>query len=680
MLPGPIATAETLIWAALLHSVWLGLAAASIAALCGSLVPPSSHRVRRAIALAGLGMVAIGSPGVALVQRIAPRAAPPLEAHHGVVLHASAVRASGPPSAASASAPRSIAQASPIAEFGWFRAIQETAKGLQVVRPYLMVLWAFGAGVSLAALVVGTLRLRRVRGDGVLAEHLDTQVRALARRLRLRRIPDVRVHPGVPEPCLAGFIQPLILLPERWLARATDDVVMAVLAHEAAHARRLDHAANVAQRLSEICLFFHPCVHWLSRLARREAEYAADALAVRVTRDPLALARALESVACFRSSASRPPAFGVAVGGDRPALLPRIQELLGMKPPRPRLALWPFAALPAAVAAAIVSIPVAAAQDAPSGDQPRLIKPAEAPTSNAPPNVLPAGMSQEERLRLVNTDPRKLSPEEREKLNTLDQISYQVRFLEVTDAGWKRLEEALSKPRDAAKPAGGWLVKTADLETALRRMPQAYAAREIMAPKVTAYEGASVHLHFGNVAPDDQDGSGLTMVTGGLELSLSRKELSRLAKESRENGNTLLLDGLKAGFDLRISGLREPDKRGLDARVSMQTTSTSPPLSPTSGESKRPPQSRLTVARKAEEFVPDESSLLVDTGVSIKPGPDAEPPGLLEVVGAMLGPGPEGGRDAQSLRTIVVITPQHLSQEVLQAAWAAEEARRAEAK
>ena len=132
------------------------------------------------------------------------------------------------------------------------------------------------------------------------------RARALARRLRLRKLPAILVHPRIDEPFLTGLFQPAILLPARWLTLTRADLLDAILAHELAHARRLDQLVNLAQRLMEAILFFHPAVHWLSRSLRRQREFCTDHLAVRATRNPLAMASALESVALLRLS-SRPP-------------------------------------------------------------------------------------------------------------------------------------------------------------------------------------------------------------------------------------------------------------------------------------------------------------------------------------------------------------------------------------
>ena len=199
--------------------------------------------------------------------------------------------------------------------------------------------------------------------------------RRLARLLRLRRIPIILVHAGRAEPFLCGVLRPAVVLPRSWISGASPRCLDAILAHELAHARRLDHLVNLGQRLVEVGLCFHPAVHWLSRSLRRERELCADALAVRLTGDPLALAEALQSVARLRLTSPRMAAVGASPGGPSVSLLPRIQELLGMTPSRPRRSVWPFAALPAAGFLALVAAAsgIAEARPSPSDTPPQTV-------------------------------------------------------------------------------------------------------------------------------------------------------------------------------------------------------------------------------------------------------------------------------------------------------------------
>ena len=208
--------------------------------------------------------------------------------------------------------------------------------------PLLVATWLVGVTALGGLLALGVRAARRICREARPAPVAIQAIAArLARRARLKEPPSVLVHPLLNEPCLCGLLAPVILLPEQWLSCGDGRLVEAILAHELAHARRHDHLVNLAQRLVEVVLFFSPAVHWLSQSLRRQREFCADALAVRMTRDPLALAGALESVARLRLLSPARPALGASLGGQSASLLPRIQELIGMKPSRPRRRLAP---------------------------------------------------------------------------------------------------------------------------------------------------------------------------------------------------------------------------------------------------------------------------------------------------------------------------------------------------
>jgi hypothetical protein len=94
-----------------------------------------------------------------------------------------------------------------------------------------------------------------------------------------------------------------------------------------------------------------------------EREYCADAMAVQATGDPLALAGALESIARCRLIGPIPLDFIASLGGQSTSLHPRIQELIGMNPSRPRVRFWPVAAIPAAAILAFLAGAAGVAQD-----------------------------------------------------------------------------------------------------------------------------------------------------------------------------------------------------------------------------------------------------------------------------------------------------------------------------
>jgi bla regulator protein blaR1 len=129
-----------------------------------------------------------------------------------------------------------------------------------------------------------------------------------------------------------------------------------VIAHEIAHVRRRDYAANLLQVAADLILWFHPAARWLSRRARIEREYCCDDIAVGLAADRADYARALAGLEEARHDC---PLVVAAASGT---LLDRIQRVVG----QPRPMLTPArAAAGLALAIAIASIVAALAQVVP---------------------------------------------------------------------------------------------------------------------------------------------------------------------------------------------------------------------------------------------------------------------------------------------------------------------------
>lgn len=483
-----------LVWLGLLHSLWLGLAAAASVALVLRVRPSLSHRLRHATLLASLVVVALGPPAVTALQHLA--AAPgslsaPMRGDSALIVLREQGRTAGA-SAPGSPPPRRPANASAASRLARsLRVPLARAAGIvRAVQPVGLVAWSVAVaclGAALAVAVSGVDRLRRKASPA--PSDVRSRALALGRRLRLRDVPEVSVHPGLRGPCLCGVLRPVILLPGRWLADASAEMLDAVLAHELAHARRLDNLVNLAQRLVEVLLFFHPGVHWLSRSLRRQRELCADALAVRLTGDPLALASALESVARLRFTSPAPRPVGVALGGEDLSLLPRIQELIGMTPPRPRPSLWPFAALPAAAACALVAASVGLAQDRPA-PSPEAPAEAERADSVTPPTASAGPARDRSPTPLLGPAPSPREPEER-------MISYQVRVLHLEPDSWQPVLEGRAGPAPRGGVAAGWIVDDAALKELLAEVQRQKASSVLVAPKVSSYEHARATISMG---------------------------------------------------------------------------------------------------------------------------------------------------------------------------------------
>ena len=373
----------------MIHSLWIGLLVAAVVELALQVRSRLSHEARHRILLAALLLVATGPVAATLLQRnLAARSTRGAPSNELIKIALDLRRPLKLPSTNDRMPIRSVNET----KGDWARLlsiitspISRLATAMQGYQPILVGAWLTGMFAFGCVLALGSRAVHRICRDARPAPHaIRERARRLARRARLRKPPRVMVHRRLNEPCLCGLFRPVILLPEHWLDCGNARLLDAILAHELAHARRLDHVINLAQRLLEVAMFFSPAVHWLSRCLRRQREFCADALAVRLTRDPLALAGALESVARLRLISPERPVQGSALGGQSISLLPRIQELLGMMPSRPRPRLWPFAALPAAGLVALIAATSSLSQEKAVADRPNAQL---APPQNSGPDV-----------------------------------------------------------------------------------------------------------------------------------------------------------------------------------------------------------------------------------------------------------------------------------------------------
>ncbi|QEH37537.1 Protease HtpX [Aquisphaera giovannonii] len=488
-----------LIWLSLLHATWLGLLAAAAVATAFQAWPGLSHRARHDASLVALVVVVLGAPTIGIAQHAAGLSRGG-EADDAAVSAVVALRAAeqdrtrrpGPEVARNAetpSLPSSLEAASAL--------LRRAAAVMSRAQPVVVTAWSLGVLGMASVLAMAMRAARRLRRSSTAAgARVQARATRLCRLLRVGRAPEIRVHATLAEPCLCGAIRPVILLPGRWLAEAGPQSVDAVLAHELAHARRADHLVNLLQRLIETWLFFHPAVHWLSRSLRRHREFCADALAVRLTGDALALARALESVALRRPVRPTRLRPGASLGGDFSSLYPRIQELLGMMPARPPRRLWPLVAFPSAAALAVLSVSVGAAQDAspPARPSPQPATAASLPAGRGPSPAAPLAIGGV-------------------------QICYEVRVYDVDADTWRACDTSPLKSAGEGRGSQGWVVDSQGLVGILKPLVGDTWVQTLQYPKVTAFEGSTATFRSGLRGAEKLDLTGAA-TSGGIRLSV----------------------------------------------------------------------------------------------------------------------------------------------------------------
>ena len=108
----------------------------------------------------------------------------------------------------------------------------------------------------------------------------------LAAHLRLRRVPEVRISPGVDTPLVTGLLRPVVLLPANRFEALTDREQQMAICHELAHVKRADLWLGCVPALAERLFFFHPLV----RLAAREYALSREAACDSAVMDTLDVA------------------------------------------------------------------------------------------------------------------------------------------------------------------------------------------------------------------------------------------------------------------------------------------------------------------------------------------------------------------------------------------------------
>lgn len=198
--------------------------------------------------------------------------------------------------------------------------------------PWVVLLWAAGAGLLSLRMAGGVLWIRRLRRDASTDHEGRWQacVDRLATRMGIARAVALRFTDAGDSPLSAGWWRPVVLLPVAVAARMPASLLEALIAHELAHIRRHDYLVNLLQGAVEALLFYHPAVWWLSHRIRIERELVADDLAADALGERRRLALALSEL--DRLSAAQSPFpiqlahFAQAAHGGQ--LMSRIQQLV----------------------------------------------------------------------------------------------------------------------------------------------------------------------------------------------------------------------------------------------------------------------------------------------------------------------------------------------------------------
>ena len=135
-----------------------------------------------------------------------------------------------------------------------------------------LVLWGVGIGLSVTLALTRLWRFHRVfqlssRGSAV----LQRRVQVLAARMRLKRVPQVRLLAGAPTPMLWVPWQAHLIIPTAQYEQLEPPQLDALIAHELAHLRSGGHWMRWLELGVGALYWWHPVV-WIARRGIQEAE------------------------------------------------------------------------------------------------------------------------------------------------------------------------------------------------------------------------------------------------------------------------------------------------------------------------------------------------------------------------------------------------------------------------
>ena len=161
--------------------------------------------------------------------------------------------------------------------------------------PTLTAVWIIGVLLFSLRPMIGLRTIWRLERTGRLPIDKASQciLERLVDSMNVRRSVQIAESSLARVPMVVGFFKPLILIPASSVIGLSSSELEAVIAHELAHLKRYDDVVNLLQTGIETVLFYHPCVWWLSTVARVERENCCDDIAVSTCGDPGALAKAL---------------------------------------------------------------------------------------------------------------------------------------------------------------------------------------------------------------------------------------------------------------------------------------------------------------------------------------------------------------------------------------------------
>lgn len=199
------------------------------------------------------------------------------------------------------------------------------------ILPAIVVVWFAGMTFFSIRLAGGVRQLRTFKTCGVSApdEEWIERFSRLSEKLKIEQTVEFLRSSLIETPIVVGWIKPVILVPAGVFLNIKPEQLEIILAHELVHIRRYDNLVNFAQGAIEIFFFYHPGAWWISRIVRREREYACDETVVEIMEGSrLVYAEALANLEEIRLRANSNALPEIAVAANGGSLMKRIEKII----------------------------------------------------------------------------------------------------------------------------------------------------------------------------------------------------------------------------------------------------------------------------------------------------------------------------------------------------------------
>lgn len=265
----------------LIHSLWLGLAVALLAALTVFLTKKSPAAMRYNL-LAGLTVLFLVTVGFIFYHELdTPE----------TVFTAEKTVTSDFKSTALVPLSGIATKAAPVTPLSMMKAF------MGQYGAWIVFAWFLVFVYKCLRMTVDFRQVYRAKNYQTVAppEIWQQRVLELQTLLRIKRGVQLLESKLVTIPSVAGVFKPVILVPVGLFNNIPHDQVEAILLHELAHIRRSDYLVNLLQTFVEILFFFNPGILWVSSLVKDERENCCDDLAISITNNKKEFVNALVS-------------------------------------------------------------------------------------------------------------------------------------------------------------------------------------------------------------------------------------------------------------------------------------------------------------------------------------------------------------------------------------------------